>query len=81
MIVEGFKLAALGMSVVFLFLILLILLVQLSSYLLKAYTEKEKAVVDENTGKTGFGPRPDERKLIAVVTAAIATHRSRFQAR
>ena len=41
MILEGVKLALIGMSTVFAFLVLLLLLIQLSTHLLRAITEKE----------------------------------------
>ncbi|MGM0664950.1 MAG: OadG family transporter subunit [Thermodesulfobacteriota bacterium] len=42
MILEGLKLAFFGISIVFLFLIILIMVISLSTALLKPFVEKEK---------------------------------------
>ena len=79
MIIQGLKLTLLGMIVVFSFLILLLILIHLSAKLLKSYTEKEALLVTSSRpslfrGKNLFD---DNRKLTAVISAAIAAHRKR----
>jgi len=79
MIVQGLKLTMLGMTVVFSFLALLLMLIHLSTKLLKQYTDKEatsftshrpSSVKEEN-------PPDDNRKLTAIISAAIAAHKAR----
>ena len=80
MILEGVKLAFIGMSIVFAFLVLLVLLVHLSTHLLRAITEKEtveEALQDRR--KTGGKALQDDSRLIAVVSAAVSAHRARMQ--
>jgi len=80
-IFEGAKLAVIGMSIVFAFLILLVLLIHLSSHLLRAITEKE-AVEERVYGRTEASrtrARLDDSRLIAVVSAAVSAHRARMQ--
>lgn len=80
MIFQGLKLTLLGMMVVFCFLILLLIIIHLSAKLLKPYTEKEALSV---ISRKPPGPREekspdDNKKLTAVISAAIAAHRSRL---
>ena len=79
MILAGVKLTLLGMTVVFLFLIVLVLSVKLSFRFLSAVSERELAEIEtaamikkrRSVVKTG------DAVLIAVISAAIAAHRSR----
>jgi sodium pump decarboxylase gamma subunit len=81
MIVDGLKLALVGMSVVFLFLLFLIVAIQIVAKLLRPYTEKEekqemavplkKASIEKN--------KIDDSRLVAVIGAAISAHRARTQ--
>ncbi len=80
MIIEGLKLALLGMTVVFVFLVLLVLIVNLSSWLLKPYTQKEQDAVSSRTDRLKHS-KIDEQRLAAVISAAIAAHRARFNKR
>jgi sodium pump decarboxylase gamma subunit len=79
MILEGAKLAFIGMSIVFAFLVLLVLLVHLSTHLLRAITEKETLEEALHGGRKARGTRLDDSKLIAVVSAAVSAHRARMQ--
>ncbi|WP_299981295.1 OadG family transporter subunit [Desulfobacula sp.] len=80
MIVEGLKLTMLGMMVVSSFLVLLLIIIHLSAKLLKPYTEKETSLVTSHRPSgTGEGTSPDDnRRLTAVISAAIAAHRARI---
>jgi len=79
MILAGVKLTLLGMTVVFLFLIVLVLSVKLSFRFLSAGSERELAEIEtaamikkrRSVVKTG------DAVLVAVISAAIAAHRSR----
>ena len=75
------------MIVVFSFLVLLLIIIHISTKLLKPYTEKEASPatsrspskvtkVTKVTGKVK--PSDDEKKLTAVISAAIAAHRARM---
>ncbi len=80
MIVQGLKLTMLGMMVVFLFLFLLLMIIHFSAKLLKPYTEKE-VLLDTAHRPSGAGEvrSPDDnRKLTAIISAAIAAHRMRM---
>jgi oxaloacetate decarboxylase (Na+ extruding) subunit gamma len=81
MILEGFKLAVIGMSIVFAFLVLLVLLIHLSTYLLRAITEKEALEDALQSGRKAREARMrlDGSRLIAVVSAAVSAHRARMQ--
>lgn len=78
MIIEGLKLTFLGMLVVFAFLILLVMVVQLSSKILKPLTDKE-ALASAVRGQKKSRPSTHkiDRKLMAVISGAISVHRRR----
>lgn len=82
MIFQGLKLTILGMGVVFCFLVLLLLLICLSSKLLAPFTEKELSLaVAKKPARSGKKPSSsgsgDNLKLTAVISAAVAAHRTR----
>jgi sodium pump decarboxylase gamma subunit len=81
MIFEGAKLAVIGMSIVFAFLVLLVLLVRLSTYLLRAITEKEALEDALQSGRKAREAkmRLDGSRLIAVVSGAVSAHRAHMQ--
>ena len=81
MIFEGLKLTLLGMGVVYAFLGLLVMVIRLSTRVLKPLTDREQATRGgiAHARKT---PRRDQemeekRRLLAVISAAIAAHRAR----
>ncbi|MHB8763698.1 MAG: OadG family protein [Deferrisomatales bacterium] len=78
MIVEGLKLTVLGMAVVYLFLALLIAVINLSARLLRPWTERE-ALAAASAAARGRGASAQEknRKVMAVIGAAVAAHRGR----
>lgn len=82
MIIEGIKLTVIGMTVVYVFLVLMVMIIHLFSKLLKSYTEKEAALLDSQSRKK---KRPslsdDNKKIAAIISAAIAAHRARFHQR
>ncbi|MEJ2638052.1 MAG: OadG family protein [Desulfosarcinaceae bacterium] len=79
MILAGIKLTLLGMTVVFLFLTVLVLSVKLSLRFLSAESARELAEIEAAALHRKRRPveDKDEAVLVAVVSAAIATHRSR----
>lgn len=79
MILEGAKLAFIGMSTVFAFLVLLVLLIHLSTHLLRAITERETVEEALQGGRKAGKTRLDDSRLIAVVSAAVSAHRVRMQ--
>jgi sodium pump decarboxylase gamma subunit len=81
MIFEGFKLALVGMLVVFSFLILLVILIYISTVLLKPLTEKEKreAMIKSRKKSTDMDSAIGSGKLMAIISAAVAAHRARMQ--
>lgn len=81
MIFEGLKLALVGMLVVFSFLILLIILVYISTVLLKPLTEKEKreSMIKRRKKSSGMDSVIDNGKLMAIISATVAAHQARMQ--
>ncbi|RPH51448.1 MAG: sodium pump decarboxylase subunit gamma [Desulfobacteraceae bacterium] len=78
MIIEGLKLTLLGMSVVFAFLGLLVVMVNLCARLLKPFTEKEAAAHEYQTRRK-FRELPqseDKRRIMAVISASVSAHRA-----
>lgn len=78
MILAGVKLTLLGMTVVFLFLIVLVLAVKLSFHFLSAGSARELAEIEAAALKKKRRPvvKADDAVLVAVISAAIAAHRS-----
>ncbi len=78
MILAGIKLTLLGMTVVFFFLIVLVLSVKLSFRFLSAGSARELAEIEAATlnQKRRSIVKRDETALVAVISAAIAAHRS-----
>ncbi|MES0491657.1 MAG: OadG family protein [Leptospirales bacterium] len=79
MVISGLKLMAMGMGVVFVYLVVMIVLIQFIATLLRT-----AALSEENEQKTnGAGSRKpavdkqDKSKLVAVISAAVETHRSK----
>jgi sodium pump decarboxylase gamma subunit len=81
MIFEGVKLAFIGMLVVFSFLILLVMLIHISTLLLKSLTEKEmrEAKIKSRKKLSGLDSDIAKGKLMAVISAAVAAHQRRSQ--
>lgn len=79
MIVEGVKLTLLGVGVVYLFLTLLVVVIKISSWVLRTYTKREEAAymavpVQKNTNRRA---EDEQQRIMAVISAAIAAHRAR----
>ena len=82
MAIEGIKLAIIGMSVVFLFLALLVVLIGISTRLLKRATEKERLAITTVSLPHKRGPvssDPSRTRLLAIIGAALAAHRVRMK--
>ena len=81
MIQEGLKLTLLGMGVVYAFLGLLVMVMKLSARVMRPLTEKE-AAKQHSMPRKHRRPRQqqetaDKQRIMAVISAAIAAHRSR----
>ncbi|MGI6639317.1 MAG: OadG family protein [Desulfobulbus sp.] len=92
MLGEGVKLMVLGMGVVFVFLTLLVVVIQINARLLRGVTaremgeplnlranprtEKRKQMAPS---KEKEGQAEEKRRLVAVIAAAVATHRAKQQ--
>ncbi|MBL0708402.1 MAG: OadG family protein [Sulfurimonas sp.] len=70
LIVEGFKFMGLGMSTVILFLIILIFLMNAMSKILNKYFPEPQASLEPKVGS-----KPDNKKTIAAISAAVSHHR------
>ena len=81
MIFEGLKLALVGMVVVFSFLVLLVLLIYISTVLLKPLTKKEEreAMIKKRKKSSPLEAATGNGKLMAIISAAVASHRARMQ--
>ena len=79
MIIAGLKLTILGMGVVTCFLLLLILIMNISHKLLAGQTAKELAAIKaaELRRHQRSVPVKKDNALVAVISAAVAAHRSR----
>ena len=80
MIAAGLKLTLLGMGAVGIFLIILILLVQLSFKLLGSLSANELIEIEKPPGQKRFkkgAVKGESKVMAAVITAAIAAHRAR----
>ena len=79
MIIAGIKLTFVGMGVVILFLLLLILVVNISYRLLANHSarELEEMQASDLQRHRRFVPAAKENVLVAVISAALAAHRRR----
>jgi oxaloacetate decarboxylase gamma subunit len=72
LVMEGVKFMFLGMGTVFVFLIIMIMSVNLMSYIIhRFFPEPQAAEPAVNTANT----QTDNKKIVAAITAAIAHHR------
>lgn len=80
MIIAGLKMTLLGMTVVFFFLLLLILFVKISYRLLGSGSVREIAEIEaaELKKRKRSDLAADDEKLVAIISAAIAAHRARM---
>jgi sodium pump decarboxylase gamma subunit len=79
MVVEGIKLAISGMFIVYIFLVLLVLVVHLSSRLLRSYTQQEVREQAQYRRRSSAHAQSKDDRMIAVISAAIAAHRRKLQ--
>jgi len=71
LILEGFKFMALGMGTVFMFLIVLIFMMNAMSKIVNKFFPEPQAASSEPATSS----QKDNKKVIAAITAAIAHHR------
>ncbi len=80
MIIAGIKLTFLGMTVVFLFLLLLVFCVNISFRFLSAANAREQAEMEAAMllkRRRSLATKSADEVLVAVISAAIAAHRAR----
>jgi len=70
LILEGFKFMGLGMGTVILFLVIMIVCMNIMSYVVHKFFPEPQANLD-STANTA----PDNKKIIAAISAAISHHR------
>jgi len=70
LVMEGFKFMALGMGTVFMFLVVLILMMNLMSYVIHKFFPEPQL-----NANAPVENQKDNKKIIAAITAAIAHHR------
>ncbi len=71
LVIEGVKFMFLGMGTVFAFLIIMILFMNLMSYIIHKFFPEPQSSADTQQTDT----QKDNKKIIAAITAAIAHHR------
>lgn len=81
MIIDGLKLTMIGMGVVISFLLLLILVVNISFRLLAKQSAKELEEIESSALRKHrrHVPADEGNVLVAVIGAALAAHRSRSE--
>jgi sodium pump decarboxylase gamma subunit len=80
MIVAGIKLTILGMTVVFCFLMLLILCMKISFRILSAGSAREFAEMEAtelNKKRRSLIKTTEDKVLVAIISAAVSAHRAR----
>jgi sodium pump decarboxylase gamma subunit len=80
MIVAGLKLTILGMTVVYFFLMLLILSIKISFRFLSARSARELAEMEAaelNKRKRSRFKTTEDEILVAIISAAVSAHRAR----
>lgn len=70
LVLEGFKFMGLGMGTVFTFLVVLIVLMNVMSYIIHKFFPEPQTSPDVNNAS-----QKDNKKIIAAITAAITHHR------
>jgi oxaloacetate decarboxylase gamma subunit len=75
LILEGFKFMALGMGTVFMFLIILIFVMNMMSKIIHKYFPEPQVDVNADINASTGAKQKDNKKVIAAITAAIAHHR------
>ncbi len=74
LVAEGLKFMVLGMVTVFLFLIVMVYILNLQSKLVQKYfPQKKKQVANSGTVSSS---KKDDNLLVAVITAAVTQHRN-----
>jgi sodium pump decarboxylase gamma subunit len=81
MIVEGIKLAIIGIIFVYIFLSLLVWVMHLSARILSPYTQQEQKEQMLRNRRTSAGASLKDGRLAAVIGAAITAHRKSAQRR
>jgi oxaloacetate decarboxylase gamma subunit len=71
LVIEGVKFMFLGMGTVFTFLIIMILFMNLMSYVIHKFFPEPQPSADTQQA----GAQKDNKKIVAAITAAIAHHR------
>ncbi len=77
MVIEGLKLTVLGMGMVFIFLVLLVTFIQISSSILASATELEIKALEDKLKQPASSKKSsnDQSNLVAIITAAINVYR------
>ena len=70
LILEGFKFMGLGMGTVILFLVIMIVCMNIMSYVVHKFFPEPRANLDSTVSS-----EKDNKKIIAAITAAISHHR------
>jgi sodium pump decarboxylase gamma subunit len=80
MIIAGLKLTILGMTVVYLFLLLLVLCIKISFRFLSAGSARELAEMEAaelNKKKRSLVKETEDGLLVAIISAAVSAHHAR----
>ena len=75
LVAEGLKFMVLGMVTVFLFLVLMVLILQFQAKLINKFFPEKVKTTPKKTSLATSSVKRDDNALVAAITAAIITHR------
>lgn len=73
---EGFKFLVLGMSTVFVFLILMVVILHFQAKLINRFFPQKTASAPVHKKTTQMSSRRDDKAIVAAITAAIITFKN-----
>lgn len=76
LVAEGLKFMVLGMATVFLFLILLVFVLNLQAKILNKFFPQKAIPTEGRRSSDASSPKSDNKALVAAITAAIQTFRN-----
>lgn len=77
LVTEGLKFMLLGMTTVFLFLLLLIVVLNIQAKLVQKFFPEKKATASKSAANATNSEKKDDAEVIAAITAAITDFRKK----
>jgi oxaloacetate decarboxylase gamma subunit len=75
LVLEGFKFMGLGMATVFLFLVVMVIMMNIMSTIIHKFFPEPQANLESVTTTDNNNDNGNNKKIIAAITAAIAHHK------